>query len=475
MRIGVLFGYGLHGSGSCVYVQEILDAFCRLGHDCTLLCHEGNPDAIAELVGHAEQHSWGISGETKFGHGTLSVRSYALARVPVTYPRPEIKNGMVLSDMSSDQCDAYVDTMLEHLLDVHEESGFDVLLVNHTCLLVEVAARFRSITGTPFRVVVHGTGVHYGLRRSELLRERVTSALAGADAVVSLNKSVRHRLRAVLPNTARIECKQIPPGTNTVRFAFTATKNNYVAYVGRLILDKGVHCLLAAWPIIAAANPDVELRIAGDGCDADRLRRAWGWLRQGDRTRFRDTCVPRGEDASGREGWQKLMEPLDRFLASQGSGYDWLCVNARDTVRFLGAQGRPEIAQLICHARLMVLPSLAPEAHPLAVCEALSAGTPCIGTNEAGIKWILKRAEKHAPELKSRLRVLSEPSAFASGLARHAIALLRTPPKPATMLKVSSYVSKHFSWASAAEQILSGVEVPVGTRQDVESILGVNA
>ena len=297
MRIGILFGYALHGSGSCVYVQELMQALCQLGHDCTLICHEPDASAINRLVAHVERHPWGVQGEGSYGAGSLCVRAINLRRVPVTYPRPEIDNGTILSEMTRQDADDYVDSILSHLMETHDDSRFDVLLVNHAGLLVDVADRFRAITGTPFRVIVHGTVLHYGLARSGELRKRVGHALNGADAVVTLNESVSRRLHAALPDCDQIECVQISPGTDTDRFALTVGKDEYVAYVGRLILDKGVHCLLGAWPIIAASNPGVELRIAGDGCDAERLRRAREWLRQGDRTRFRDACVPRGENA----------------------------------------------------------------------------------------------------------------------------------------------------------------------------------
>ncbi len=463
MRIGVLFGYALHGSGSCVYVQELMQALCQLGHDCTLICHEPEASSVERLVPDVERTSWGMQGYGAVAAGTLSVRAIELAEIPVTYPRPEIPNGVILSEMSCSAADGYVDSIVGHLMAAHDDFRFDLILVNHAGLLVDVADRYRAVTGTPFRVVVHGTGLHYGLSRSEELRARIGYAIKQADTVVALNKSVRHRLLSVLPDCEQVRCVQIPPGTDTDRFALTGNKDEYVTYVGRLILDKGLHCLLAAWPIIAASNPGVELRIAGDGCDAERLRRGWDWLRQGDRTRFRDACVPRGDDARGRATFAKLLAPLDSFLAGQGAAYDWLCVNARDTVRFMGPLQRPDVARLVCNARLMVLPSLVPEAHPLAVCEALSAGTPVVGTNSAGIRWILKRVEELVPALKSRMRVSPEVTGFTSGLARQAIALLRSPPKPTVMARASSFVSNHFSWSSCAAELVTGMADTVGT------------
>ncbi len=469
MRIGVLFGYALHGSGSCVYVQELIQALCQLGHDCTLICHEPEASSIERLVPDVERTSWGMRGKGTVADGTLTVRAIGLAEIPVTYPRPEIRNGTILSEMSRAASDEYVDTLLGHLIDAHDECRFDLMLVNHAGLLVDVADRYRAVTGTPFRVVVHGTDLHYGLSRSEELRTRVGNALKQADTLVALNKSAHHRLRAVLPECEQVRCVQIPPGTDTERFALTGRKDEYVVYVGRLSLDKGLHCLLAAWPIIAASNPGVELRIAGDGCDAERLRRGWEWLRQGDRTRFRDACVPRGDDAHGRATFAKQLVPLDSFLAGQGAAYDWLCVNARDTVHFMGPLQRPDVARLVCNARLMVFPSLIPETHPLAVCEALSAGTPVVGTNVAGIRWILKRVEEFVPALKSRMRVSPEATVFASGLARQAIALLRSPPKPTVMAHASSFVSKHFSWSSCATELVAGMADTVGTLRDSET------
>jgi glycosyltransferase involved in cell wall biosynthesis len=89
------------------------------------------------------------------------------------------------------------------------------------------------------------------------LRERLYPQVA---AVVSLTEADAARFRALNPRT-----EVIPNASAVHADAPALPAEPRVLAVGRLVAQKGMDQLLAAWPRVVAAVPDARLRIVGDG------------------------------------------------------------------------------------------------------------------------------------------------------------------------------------------------------------------
>jgi glycosyltransferase involved in cell wall biosynthesis len=121
----------------------------------------------------------------------------------------------------------------------------------------------------------------------------------------------------------------------------SATKENYVLFVGRLDYVKGVDILLTAWKEIVSRIPSTELWIVGDGPE------------------------------------RKKLETVARTLG------------ASSNVRFLGPKAQDELPDLYRNARVVVLPSRR-EGLPLSLLEAGACGSICVGTRIPGIPEIIE-------------------------------------------------------------------------------------
>ena len=111
---------------------------------------------------------------------------------------------------------------------------------------------------------------------------------------------------------------------------------DYVAYIGRLSSEKGIHTLLKAWRNIG----DVPLKIVGSG-DA-----------QDDLIRFADeNNLP---------------------------------------VEFLGLRPREEVLNIVRHAKLIVIPSEWYEGFPMVALEAYACGTPIVASRIGSLAEIVK-------------------------------------------------------------------------------------
>ena len=112
-----------------------------------------------------------------------------------------------------------------------------------------------------------------------------------------------------------------------------------VVYVGRLVAEKGLRELLEAMDTLAAADPDVQLALVGDG---------------------------------------PLRAELERGLAARPAL----------RIRLPGAQSPPEVARWMAAADVVTLPSYS-EGHPNVLVEALACGRPVVATPVGGIPEVV--------------------------------------------------------------------------------------
>ena len=159
-----------------------------------------------------------------------------------------------------------------------------------------------------------------------------------ADAVIApsrttaleLARDYRCSVRAMIPNG--VLAPSSPP-SDAVRSIETEST---VLYVGRLRTRKAVAVLLEAMASIGARRPDLRLVIAGDGEQAEALRR--------------------------------------RAAKS----------DLRGRVEFAGALSREAIAERYRQAAVLCLPSIY-EGFPVTIVEAMAAGLPVVATRVAGV------------------------------------------------------------------------------------------
>ena len=149
-------------------------------------------------------------------------------------------------------------------------------------------------------------------------------------------------------NNAIADCSVVREGLPVSQFAnaFDRTRT-VIGFAGRLVPEKGLVMLLEAMPEIVAQLPDIELRIAG---------------------RFAET------------GPGKLYQSeVEQKIAD---------LKLQDVVYFDGFV-RP-LDEWLAGINLAVVPSTCDDAQPLVMLEAMSVGTPVVGTTMGGIPEVLK-------------------------------------------------------------------------------------
>ena len=189
----------------------------------------------------------------------------------------------------------------------------------------------------PFRLALslHGADTRKLPRTERSYRAILKWTLRAADVVTPVSEELAAEAAAYLPSSSRKMCV-IPNGVDTdgIRQASTwQHARNYIVFVGRLVPEKDLETLIAAFSLTMARIPDVDLLICGPG-------------------------------------------------ASSSS-------SASDRIRFLGCVEREKAWSVIKGALFLVLPSRT-EGHPIVALEALAAGVPVIGSRIPAIARLVQ-------------------------------------------------------------------------------------
>ncbi|MEL7367355.1 MAG: glycosyltransferase family 4 protein [Myxococcota bacterium] len=469
MRLGIFLGYGLTGSGSTVYSVELAETLSKAGHEVHFFCHETSVERLQSRGRLSASDHGGVTVRDPNLPG-LVIHAWQPPILPVTYPRPELANGTILASMTNEQIDTYVDSVCRWIQAIDADTPLDAFIVNHVALMTVVAERLAQ-GERPIRVVVHGTGLEYGIGRSELIRERVSHALDSDNTVViALNDSVADRTVAAFPSILDDKLEIIAPGTDIGRFVLGTETPGRCVFVGRLSLDKGLHTLLLALPEVCAVCPNFHLDIVGDGPEATALQNAWSALTDGDIEKFVETCR---QGALAQRTLAEANHVLAPILAhaQKWTGDDVREARlARDTVRWHGHRSRAEVADILSRASLFVLPSIVPEAHPLSVCEAMSVGVPVIGTDLAGIRHLLLRAERVVPSLMGRSRVSMNSETFVQNMSAACIDHFTTPVSRDEREKLRQLIVNDYSWSATADRVVGAIDSHRLSSQRVQTL-----
>ena len=154
-----------------------------------------------------------------------------------------------------------------------------------------------------------------------------------------------------------------------------------VVFVGKLIVSKGVDLLLAAWPLVHAANPEARLLVVGFGEAEQAMIDAWAGLERGDLAPLRDIAV-RGRGVEGGE--EAPLAILSAFLEGVQPGYLDLARDAAGSVAFSGRLEHDEVGELVPASDALVFPSTFPEAFGMVAAEAASAGALPVSAAHSG-------------------------------------------------------------------------------------------
>ncbi len=380
MRVLIFHGYMLRGTGSNIYNANLARALARLGHEVHLLCQ----DREVRIEG-VRIHNPDIGG-------LLPVY------VKDPYEGFEVKAFPELSDA---ELDSYIEANVTAVRRVTADAGgVDAALANH--LIMGPAILARADVG-PFAAKIHGSALEYTVKpHIDRFGPYAREGMEAASGVLVGSRHTAESLWAALPDVEGLRGKTRlgPPGVDTDEFSPRGERAQLVAFVGKLIVSKGVDLLLAAWPLVRAAHPEARLEIAGYGAYEDGLRRLLAALDRGDLDDAREVArLGRGLEGGSAEP----LPILSAFFEDPLPGYVEAARGIAGSVEFIGRLEHDQVAELLPRADALVMPSTFPEAFGMVAAEAAACGALPVSAGHSGMLEVSRQLAAALPPASAPL------------------------------------------------------------------------
>jgi glycosyltransferase involved in cell wall biosynthesis len=434
MRVLLFHGYMLRGTGSNIYNVNLARALARLGHEVHLLCQ----DREVRIEG-VEIHNPDI-------HGLLPVY------VKDPYEGFEVKAFPELTEL---ELNRYIDANVAAVREVAEATGgFDAALANH--LVMGPAILARADVG-PFAAKIHGSALEYTVKPHPRFLPHAYEGMEAASGVLVGSSHTAESLWAALPDLRELKAKTRlgPPGVDIDEFRPAGSRQaGLVAFVGKLIVSKGVDLLLAAWPLVKATHPRARLEVVGYGEYEDGLRRLLAALDRGDLDDAREVA---------RLGWvleggeQKPLPILSAFLADPPAGYVEGAKGVAGSIDLIGRLEHDQVAELLPRAEALVMPSTFPEAFGMVAVEAAACGTLPLSAGHSGMLEVSRQLAEALPPAIGRLTSFPVEACAVEAIAERLSGWLALPEEERQQAREAlvQTVGRLWSWEGVARGVLA--------------------
>ena len=501
MHLLVFHGFLLRGTGSNVYNARLVPALVRAGHTVDLLAQDAQ----------ARELDWIDAVGTLGTDGAVTGVEVLREPVGVTVWQPDI-GGLLpvyvedrypgfevktFVDCSPAEIEAYVAANVRAIAAVTARRRPDVALINHLVMGPLAAARGLP-PDVPYAVKVHGSDLEYAVA---VAPDRfVDAALEGIARAATLLVGSGHtarRMFELLEDSGLAERTRLgPPGVDTQAFrprtvdeaqaevraiadgllaapapsradeggtfgrdepaiarallSLELGDGPHVAYVGKLLRNKGVDLLAAAWPLVLAARPDAKLVVVGFGAFAAPFEALVAALAGGDVDAVRALCA------------EHDLRHLATFLDAGGADAAYLAA-ARGMARSVTCTGRlehHELAPLLSACTAQVVPSTFPEAFGMVAAEAAAAGVLPIVAAHSGLDEVATTlAPGLPPAAQALLRFTVGPHAVAE-IADRLVAWLamERAPQDAVRASLVEVARRRFGWDGVAAGVIAAAQ-----------------
>ncbi len=441
VRILIFHGYLLGGTGSNVYNARLAAALVGLGHEVHLLCQERHPEHHPFLdvagdwdSGRLELRS--LPSAATGGPGRATLYRPALAGLLPLYvaDRYEGIEARTFAECSEQEIAAYVAANVEAVAEVVGLARPEIALANHLVMGPLILAR--ALGGEiPYAVKVHGSALEYTVKpEPERFLGAAKEGIAGARAVLvgshhtamSLWQALRDpdlpaRTRlgppgvdvehftpreptaaaaAVRALAARLQAEPPPrqaqgsafdrdgPAAGAALSSLEPEHELLVAFVGKLIVSKGVDLLLAAWPLVLERVPQARLVVVGFGAYREGVEDLMAALAGGDLQRARGIAAA-GRTLEGEPGPARPLTHLAAFLDGlEGQAlarYLGAAAKLGQSLVMTGRLDHAELTELLPACAALVAPSTFPEAFGMVAAEGAACGALPVCARHSGL------------------------------------------------------------------------------------------
>jgi glycosyltransferase involved in cell wall biosynthesis len=426
------------------------------------------------------------------------------------------------SALSDDEVAQYVQRNVAAVQELVALRRPDLALANHLVMGPVILARALAGTGVPYAVKIHGSALEYTVKpEPERFLPYAREGLAGARTVLVGSRHTAESLWAAMDDPAlRARTRLGPPGVDVDAFrprpraaavadvralaaqlaeqalaappdggageassfardpgeaaralgrlvgvgnhhgeTAASADDRLVAFVGKLIVSKGVDLLIAAWPLVLAAVPDARLVVVGFGAYRDTLEALIAALARGDLHAAR-AIAQHGRAAEGGpvgNGLRWLSAFLDDLESAEDRGaYVAAASLLGDRVVLTGRLEHAELAPLLAACEAEVVPSTFPEAFGMVAAEAAACGALPVVAEHSGLEEVRAILAGGVPVAARAWLGFRVGDRAVRDLAERLIAWLQAPEEVREEARdgLVSIARERFSWDGVARTVV---------------------
>jgi glycosyltransferase involved in cell wall biosynthesis len=507
MRILVFHGYLLRGTGSNVYNARLVAALARRGATVDLLSQERRPHELdfVDAIG-----TW-VDGAPRV--------EVLRQPVQVTAWRPDIGDllpvyvadryegvrARTFLECSDEEIARYLDANVAAVRDVVARARPDVALANHLVMGPAILARALG-AGVPYAVKVHGSALEYTVKRDlDRFLPFAREGLAPARTVLVGSRHTAESLWTALGDEGLPARTRLgPPGVDIEEFrsrpraeaaaevrdlarrltaaaaaeedhAFARDeaaagralaqldfeRDRHVAFVGKLIVSKGLDLLAAAWPLVLRDVPDARLVIVGFGGWRTGLERLLAALRAGDLTAARAIAEEgRALEGGPRAPLRLLLAFLDSLHGEERDAYVAAAARLDERVVLTGRLEHDELAPLLAAAEAQVVPSTFPEAFGMVAAEAAACGALPVSAAHSGLAEVTSTLAEAVPAAARPWLSFAAGDGAVREIAERVVAWLQAPEdlRAATRAALVAVARERYSWEGVAAGVVAAAQ-----------------
>ena len=257
--------------------------------------------------------------------------------------------------------------------------------------------------------------------------------------------------------------------------------DHLVAFVGKLIVSKGIDLLLAAWPLVLAREPRARLVVVGFGAYRSAAERLLAALAGGDLETVEGLAAAgRAAEGGPAAPLTHLRAFLDGLTADPAARAAYLAAAAgvRERVVLTGRLDHDELADLLPACEALVVPSTFPEAFGMVAAEGAACGALPVCAEHSGLAEVAGALAEAVPEPVRPWLAFplagdgegvagSGPASRTGGNPIHAIAdrlvaWLAAPEdvRAATRTALVATVRERWSWEGVARGVIAAAQAP---------------
>jgi glycosyltransferase involved in cell wall biosynthesis len=525
VRILIFHGYLLSGTGSNVYNARLAEALAGLGHEVHLLSQDRHAaeHAFVDAAGDWDTGTLRVRELRARGQpGRCTVYRPDIGGLLPVYvaDRYEGVEARTFARCSDEEIESYVAANVRAVEEVVALAEPEVALANHLVMGPLVLAR--ALRGRiPYAVKIHGSALEYTVKpEPERFLPAAREGLAGARGILVGSRHTAESLWQALADPRLADRTRLgPPGVDVRRFAprqpheaaagvralaarLRAGGNGDgdehdafsrdtllaaqalesleldgepgreadlpVAFVGKLIVSKGIDLLIAAWPLVLASEPRARLVIVGFGAYRAALERLRGALIAGDIACAREIALAgralEQDDQLAGPGEPRPLRHLLAFLdglhGEAGERYLLAARRLDETVVLTGRLEHEELAELLPACSALVVPSTFPEAFGMVAAEAAACGALPISAAHSGLAEVSRELARAVPARAAASLSFPVDDEAVPALASRVVDWLALDPETRAQARLGlvATVGERWSWERVAAGVIAAAQ-----------------